>query len=214
MNNLVIKIRLLSESIFGNGESETNGVDTDILKDEIGVPYFKGKTFKGKLREEAECIKNYLSAGKGQNYDDIINNLFGQEGKFNSNTLKFSNCQISDDIWNDLNYGVQNRKFTKEDITDSLTEIRSFTRLDKDGVAEKGSLREARVIKKNLILYCKVECPRELSTIEKGFLAASTAALKNLGSMESRGKGLVECLLIENGKDVTQKYIDSLEAEI
>lgn len=214
MNNLVIKIKVLSEGIFGSGESEANGVDVDILRDEIGVPYFKGKSFKGKLREEAETLKNYLHLYGSNRYGEIFIGLFGLEGKLDYNTLKFSNCKIASEVWNNLKYGINKGEFSKEDILNSLTEVRTFTRLNDDGIAEKGFLRQARVIKKDLTLYCNVECNRELSSIEKGFLASAVSSLRNLGTMESRGKGKVSCTLIEDGKDVTEKYIKVLEAEV
>lgn len=210
-----IKIKLLSESIFGNGESESSGIDVDVLKDDIGVPYFRGKTFKGKLRAEISALGEYMSCFSGNKYDEIIEGLLGKEGKFDSNTLKFSDCVISECVHDDLKYAIENNKnkFDKKDILNSLTEIRTFTRIDENGVPEKGSLRQARVIKKGLILYCDVECQRNLDDIEKGILSAGVAALRNLGAMESRGKGNVKCSLIEKGKDVTAKYIDVLEKE-
>lgn len=214
MSNLVIAINLLSESIFGNGESQSMGVDIDSLKDEIGVPYFKGKTFKGKLREEAEMIVNYTEKDGKPILKDTFESLFGTEGQIDNNTIKFSDCKITRDIWNDLNYGIEKGKFTKDDIVNSLTEKRTFTKLDESGVAEKGSLRQARVVKRNLILYCKVDCQRELSDIDKGLLASAVRALKNIGSMETRGKGHVICTLRENNVDVTDKYIKRLKAEV
>lgn len=214
MTNLVIAIKLLSESIFANGESQSMGVDIEILKDEIGIPYFKGKTFKGKLREEAEMIVNYTSVGGNCILKDTFERLFGKEGQMDNNTLRFSDCKIPNEIRNNLKYGIENGQFTKDDIVNSLTEIRTFTKLDEKGIAEKGSLRQARVIKKDLILYCNVDCQKELTDIDKGLLAASVRALKNIGSMETRGKGHVDCILRENDMDVIDKYIKILKAEV
>ncbi len=214
MENYVIKIKLLSESIFGCGSSQNNGVDIDILKDEIGVPYFKGKSFKGKLREEADYLTKYINSEK-VDLKKVLNDLFGEKGEFNNNTLKFSDCKISENIWKNLKYAVDVKKIiSKDDIVDSFTEIRSFTRINENGYAEKGSLRQARVIKKDLVLYCNVESINPLNEIEKGFLSASISALRNLGSMESRGKGLVSCRLFQNENDITDEYINLLEKEV
>ena len=211
MEEYRIEIELLSESIFGSGESESNGVDVEILKDEIGVPYFKGKTLKGKLREEAEVLKNYFSnLGFGE-YETIFSKLFGKEGDYNNETLKFSSCKISKNIHNSLSSGIKENKFTKSDVLNSLTEVRSFTRIDKNGVAKDGSLRQARVIKKGLKLYCEVTSLKDLTSKEKILLASAVAALRNLGTMESRGKGLVKCRLLNGSKDVTVDYINILE---
>ena len=47
-----IKMTLLSDTIFGNGESIPGGEDISVLYDENGFPFFKGGTFKGIFREE------------------------------------------------------------------------------------------------------------------------------------------------------------------
>lgn len=210
MAEYCIRIELLSESIFATGEAEENSADIKALKDDLGFPYLKGKTFKGKLREEAETLKNYLVRYGDPSYEDIFNNLFGKPGEFNPNTLKFSDCRISEDIENYFRYMIDKNEITKEDLYNSLTEIRSFTKLDKEGVADEGSLRKARVIKRGLVLYCKIERMKELEPKEKAFLAGALAALRNLGAMESRGKGRVRCSLIENQMDSNEKYIEEL----
>ncbi len=46
-----ITIELLSETILGNGQSKNGIVNTDVLLDEEGFPYYLGKSFKG-------CLKN------------------------------------------------------------------------------------------------------------------------------------------------------------
>lgn len=214
MEKYIVKIKLLSESIFGSGESQNNGVDIEILKDEIGVPYLKGKTFKGKLREEAEILKDYLPHEKKHIYNKIFKDLFGMEGEFDIDTLKFSNCTIAPSVWQNLKYGVENGLFSKEDVNNSLTEIRSFTKIDEAGIAKKGSLRQARVIKRDLVLYCNVECMEEISDLEKGFFVAALCSLRNLGTMESRGKGHVECRLFKGDKDITDEYINLFEREV
>ena len=49
---MLIQIRLLSDAIFGNGQSIPGGEDISILCDDKGFPYYKGSTFKGIFREE------------------------------------------------------------------------------------------------------------------------------------------------------------------
>ena len=53
-----IRMQLISDVVFGNGESIPGGEDISILSDEHGFPYYKGGTFKGIFREE---LRNYLT---------------------------------------------------------------------------------------------------------------------------------------------------------
>lgn len=204
MKDLKIEIELLSETIFGNGQQAGISVNIDILKDKYGIPYFKGKTFKGKLREEVDQIAEILDM------KESVSRLFGKEGSEDNKLLRFSDCKLNKNIINNLIYGIKDNQFTKEDIISGLTDIRTFTKLSSNGVAEDGSLRSARVIKKGLKFYCNITTVKELTDEEKGLLACGISALKNIGGMESRGKGQVKCRLIEDNKDMTYSYINEL----
>lgn len=216
MNKLQIEVTLLSEAIFGSGETVSNSVDIEVLQDSLGIPYMKGKTFKGKLREEVQAIATLLEKSTNKNFKTIIENLFGKEGAYNEDTnnilgtLKFSNCEIDNSIIILLETG----DFSKEEILGAFTEIRNFTSIGENGVAKEGSLRQGRVIKKDIVYYVDLSIGRELTNIEKGLLAAGVSGLRNLGAMESRGKGRVKCRLLESGKDVTKNYIKKLEKEV
>ena len=206
-----IKIELLSESIFGCGEN-SRFIDNEILKDELGLPYLKGKTFKGNLREEMKSLAKFLDGGVGE-YTKIFEKLMGVEFDFNFETLKFSDCTISPNLREIIKEGISSRELNSEEVLESLTEVRSLTRIE-NGVAKEGALRSSRVIKKGLILYCNLESIKKLNKRELGILACSLRALQSIGMMRSRGKGEVKCSLYKDGKDITEKSILSFRKEI
>lgn len=210
MENFLVEIDLISEAIFGNGEASTSFVDIEILKDDIGIPFFKGKTFKGKLREEVYEIEKLLIKNNVISDNNITEALFGKEGEYNATILKFSDCKIDSKIENNLRYAIEENIINKDELTEAFTEIRTFTKIDDKGIAEIGRLRQARVMRKGVKLYMNISCQRELTQIEKGVLSYGISALRNIGMMESRGKGQVRCRLLEEGKDVTEKYMDYL----
>ena len=47
-----IMMRLVSDAVFGNGNSVPGGEDIAVLHDSHGFPKYKGSTFKGIFREE------------------------------------------------------------------------------------------------------------------------------------------------------------------
>lgn len=224
MESYVVEIELLSEAIFGNGESGNIDVDIEILKDEYGIPYLKGKNFKGRLRKEAEAISSLLKCDT-----NTVKKLFGGEiNEFSINTakLRFSDCKLNKNILDSLvnlikvnknKTGYQN--ISEDDIIDSFTDIRFFTKINENGVAEKGSLRSARVIRKKIKLYCNINVIGTLTLEEKFILASSVAALRNIGTLVSRGKGNIKCKLLQKGKesqelrDVTVEYIEKFEGK-
>ena len=204
MKTMLVEIELLSEAVFGNGEATTSFVDMEILKDNNNIPYFKGKTFKGKLREEAEKISEYLLGNR-----ETVEELFGREdGEYSK--LKFSDCKIDKDILNNIEYGINKGEFSKNDVEKAFTDIRTFTSIDENGVTKQGSLRQCRVVKKGIKLYCTITYDK-LTNYERGLIACSISALRNIGTMESRGKGEVICRIIKEGKDVTNKMITKFE---
>ncbi|MGG5461208.1 RAMP superfamily CRISPR-associated protein [Clostridium sp. B9] len=207
-----IKIELLSESIFGCGEN-SKFIDNEILKDELGLPYLKGKTFKGNLREEMKCLSAFLDSVGSEEYTKIFENLMGVEFGNDFETLKFSDCTISPNLRAIIKEAISNKELNSEEVLESLTEVRSFTRL-KNGVAIDGSLRSSRVIKRGLILYCNLESIKELNKKELGILASSLRGLQSIGMMRSRGKGEVKCSLYKDGKDITEKSILAFRKEI
>ncbi len=206
---MLVEIELISEAIFGNGEGTTSFVDMEILKDENRLPYFKGKTFKGKLREEAEIINKYLF----KEDNTLIDNLFGKEDE-NDTKLRFSDCKLDEKIINNIKYGIKEEVFTKDEVEKAFTDIRTFTSINDKGVSETGSLRQSRVVKKGIKLYCKIDSKEELTIKEKGIIACSLSALRNIGTMESRGKGQVLCKIIENNKDITKDIINKFEKAV
>lgn len=211
MEQFKIKIELISESIFGCGES-SGFIDNEVLSDNIGLPYLKGKTFKGNLREEMKKLAIFLDEDSNE-YNKIFERLMGTEFNFSFETLKFSDCKISENVRQALKESVANGELTKEDILESLTEVRSFTKIE-NGVAKEGALRSSRVIKKGLKLYCDLESTNKLNVKELGLLAASIQSLESIGMMKSRGKGQVKCSLHKNGENITEKSIIAFRKEI
>ncbi len=220
MEKLRIEIELLTESIFGSGQSIPGDVDLEIVYDEYGFPYMKAKTFKGNLREQVDKVVKVLKESYKLNYEEYIERLFGGEndGLNNWKTLKFSDCQLDKDVRGVLIYAIKNGEINKNEIKKSLTDVRSFTSIGKDGISKDGSLRHFRVIKKGLKFNVIVNCERELKDVELSILAAGISSLKHIGTMRTRGKGEIEArLFINDGNksiDITDRYINKLMEEV
>lgn len=216
MNRYKIIIRLLTETIFGSGHSIPGSVDLEIVHDEYGFPYMKAKTFKGNLREEMEEAIQVLD----NNYSKILDDLLGKKNKGEESwgNLKFSHCRIRENMRKPLEYVVDKGEISPLEIKESLTDIRKFTSINEDGSTIEGSLRQMRVIKKDLEFEVDIHCERNLKEEELGLLAISLKSLRHLGTMRTRGKGEVECYLYENqdGKheDKTDYYIERFLKEV
>ncbi len=221
MFQYMVRVELLSDMIFGSGETIPGFLDCEVLYDEYGLPYFKGKTHKGKLREEFEHIcnclrKRILDRNEESSEKDwlarMTDKLFGREGHFTYQTLKFSDLEVSEELKQIIGAMVDDKEnnIFKEDVLTSLTSVHYFTSINDKGVAEKGTLRKMRVINKGLTMYGSIYTPEELLPEEEAVLSAAIASLKHLGTMETRGKGHVSCGLLKNGEDITKKSVKRL----
>lgn len=207
-----ITINLLSETIFGNGQSKNGIVNTDVLVDEEGFPYYLGKSFKGCLKKSMNTILRPFYCSKKVGFNEIFNNFFGVPKKGDDNLqtegiLKFTNFYIDGQIANVFKEDMIEKQPNKDLILASLTDIRFGIKMGDTGVAESKSLRASRVLKKGLAFNGSILCPRELDKTELGILENGIKSLKNLGVSKSRGKGLVQ---IKIG-DVIKKESESVD---
>lgn len=211
MQKVILKITLLSETIFGSGRTVPGDVDLEIVHDEYGLPYFKGKTFKGKFREALEQLDFFVEEDRLSNE---IDHLLGKPGDGVEGILKFSDCEINEGMKAYLVEGIKQGIITPDEIKQSLTQVRKSTSINENGVAQAGSLREYRVINSGLELFCKVVSEEKLSDYQLGILAMTAKMLRKIGSMGNRGKGRVDISLWVGGKNKTQDYIDLFMREV
>lgn len=192
-----ITIKLLSETIFGNGQSKNGIVNTDVLLDEEGFPYYLGKSFKGCLKKSINTIlKPFYSRNECQ-FDEIVNKLFGSAKRNNTNEqnegiLRFTNFYLDKKITEVFNECKLKGEQNKDLILSSLTDIRFGIKMGDNGVSEFKSLRASRVLKKGLVFNGAISCSRKLKNLELDILENGVKSLKNLGISKSRGKGLVQ----------------------
>lgn len=206
MIQYVLEIELKSETVFGSGHSVPGMVDQEVLYDDYGFPYMKGKTVKGKLKEEVAHVLWCLSKGKRGMADPLIDDLFGAPASDTAAVLRFSDLCMDETVRQMFVKKIQAGDFEAKDILNASTEIRSFTGIDYEkGVAKKGSLRRVRVIRKGLYFYSHIFPGRDLSSLEEDIMGIAAASLKHLGTMETRGMGYVSCRLMKGQENLTDQ---------
>lgn len=231
MEKYILKIELLSDAIFSGGESIVSISDIDVLYDDYKVPYYKGKSIKGNIRECADIIvknqKEYDFELAQKNQESIVT-LFGKkyykdgsddQFKYRDDQtqgiLKFENASLDENIKQNLMYLVDKGELKKEEIISSLTDIRYATRIDrKTGTAKKTSLRSMRVLNKGIVFYANIYSERELKDEELGLLICAVKMTRHLGTLRSRGKGEVRCTLLSDKRNLTDKDVDKLVKKV
>lgn len=189
--NMKIQMKLLSDTIFGNGRSLPGEEDISVLADENGFPYYKGGTFKGVFREE---LSQYLALTGGD--ESTLTSLLGFPGDDESESsekLVFSDFVISDPVKTAVldEIGTGN----PDAVLNAFTSMRVFTKIGDDGIAANGSLRTARCVNKNIVFISEILCRPE----DEDIVADVLGLIKSVGSMRNRGFGMVRISGVNGG---------------
>lgn len=187
-----IRMQLMSDAVFGNGESIPGGEDISILNDANGFPYYKGGTFKGIFREE---MGNYLAwiLSDENRIKTEMGRLLGTGGDdnlHNPDKLVFSDFTLSDyvkrQMLSEIGMGQENN------VLNALSHMRTFTAISPDGTVQEGSLRQCRCINKGLNFYSEIRCSQK----DEQLVTDVLSMIKWVGTMRSRGFGKVKLTVI------------------
>lgn len=189
-----IRMQLMSDAIFGNGESIPGGEDISVLSDENGFPYYKGGTFKGIFREE---MGNYLawtlSGEKENKIKAELERLLGTGGDdniYNTDKLVFSDFTLSDYVKGQMLAEIGTGQ--AYNVLNALSHVRTFTAMSPEGIVQEGTLRQCRCINKGLNFYSEIKCSQKDEQLVKDVLSM----IKWVGTMRRRGFGKVKLTVV------------------
>ncbi|MBQ3443073.1 MAG: hypothetical protein IJG33_07505 [Selenomonadaceae bacterium] len=199
MAELSIEIKILSPIHLGSGQADVN-IDSEIVHDAQGFPYFPAKRFKGLLYESALEVWEMFELS-GLSTENILSpeEIFHRHTSSNVQLIvpNFFICPPDEykrlcQEWQFLQTDETCREiFTPVEVLNSFTMLRYQTQLI-DGVAAEGSLRNLRVLNAGIKFFGKVTL---LNGNERGLnlLALAIGNISSAGMKRNRGFGRVEC---------------------
>ena len=215
MKTFNLKIKLLSPSLVGSGEGYGATIDSDIIFDEIGLPYVPAKRIKGCLLDSANEI-NEMFGRAGVDFTLPVTEVFGEAGTGNTAPVCFSNLFIEEyrenKAW--LEYYLTIEKYrsilSKNSILETFAEIRQQTRISDDGVAFDGSLRTSRLMRKGLPFIGDVSVEDNDGKIRE-VLVFACMNFRNFGTSRNRGFGEIKCSLMDGSHEISvQERLEDL----
>lgn len=168
---LKYEIRFLDYWHLGSGLSAGAKLDSSVVKDQEGIPFVPGKTLKGLVREMAQEMRDEI----------FIQECFGVEGE-DMGLCYFSNATLKTNIHQQI---VSNK------LQNNLYDELASTKIDENGVALDGSLREIEVVIP-ISLYGEI---RDVPQEHKESMEHALKMIKRMGL--NRNRGLGRCLIME-----------------
>ncbi|MHB1645392.1 MAG: RAMP superfamily CRISPR-associated protein [bacterium] len=207
--NYQIAIRLKSDALIGSGEGFGSIIDTDVVFDDLGLPYIPAKRVKGIMLESAQELNEMLNIfNKSVNID----NIFGKKGE-KEGLVYFSNFYLENyaNIREWLEYYCKKTKIiNKQSIIAQMTSLRYSTAIDsKTNLAKEGSLRTERIINSGKIFASDIYFPEKLEEN----IALICQNTRRIGTKRTRGLGEIEVLLLKNGQSINNIALKKLESE-
>ena len=195
-----ICLKPFSPCCLASGGADVN-LDTDIIHDKWGVPYFPARRLRGLLYESALEVVEMMESSKLDSVKrEDVEELFGHGN---------SSVQL---IIHDL-YLPQYEEMTKEweyiqteyntlirpaDVLEAYTSLRSQTAIGENGIAKDHSLRTIRVLDTNEEVYFVGSiCIKNGTSKHKNAFILAMQNLSYVGLNRSRGFGEVRCSLLD-----------------
>lgn len=183
-----IRVELLSDTCFSSGEVYNSAVDTDVFRDENGIPVIGGKRLKGCIREAAEELRDW-------GYMIDVEGIFGSKYDRNS-AIHISDARPEqyDQYISELSMRNDPMLVHPSRVLDVFTYIRTQTAVDQEGIADRNTLRSIRVIKKGLVFFAPVEfrCSDGKKHEYEDQMVKICKAVRHMGLNRTRGMGSVK----------------------
>ena len=195
MKSLQVAVKLLSPLQLGI-------LDSEAVHDRYGLPYFPGKRFKGLLYESAIEMAE-ISNGSWFTKEEV-DALFGHgntdEVVMRIDNLTLNNYEKMQTQWKYLQESFPGL-FDKDALWESYTSVRYQTAIDKNGIADEGSLHNLRVVDVDANLkftgsICLLQdVPKAQEILKKALMN-----LRYAGAKRNRGCGHIRCRLVDVSK--------------
>lgn len=210
MKTYTLQIILETNAMIGSGEGYGAIIDTDIVFDDVGIPYIPAKRIKGCLRTSAMevCsmfhqaqIKSFLDlTPDSSNKFKIITDIFGRQGQPAPAPFYFSNLMIDNYAknreWLEYLIFLHADIMSGDSIRSFFTDLRQQTAIDDNGVAREHSLRTIRTLKRGRTFKGGLTSQTENQNAER-LLSLACRNLRHMGTKRNRGFGKVKCEMLD-----------------
>lgn len=203
-----LQIELLSDATFSRGEGTAGVVDTEVERDELGMPFIGGKTVRGLLRD------SWLSMS--QHFPGLVSaaeRVLGRSQAVDESCrLRIGDAVLPSAIADAVRRAAERDEhpLAPGTILDGFTSIRYQTAEDREtGAPAAATLRSSRVVLRGFVFEARLSWldGYEPTADDVRLLALCALATRHGGLLRNRGRGHIR-ITLDGNLEVTRKYAE------
>jgi hypothetical protein len=204
-----LQLELLSDSTFSRGEGAAGVVDTEVERDEFGMPFIGGKTVRGLLRD------SWLSMS--QHFPGLVEaaeHVLGRsQAADESCRLRIGDAMVPSAIRAAVRGAAKREEhpLSSGAILDAFTSIRYQTAEDRGtGAPDITTLRSSRVVLRGFVFQASLFWldNYQPTTADVRLLALCALATRHGGLLRNRGRGHIR-MTLDGSIETTRKYAEA-----
>lgn len=204
-----LQIELLSDTTFSRGEGAAGVVDTEVERDEFGMPFIGGKTVRGLLRDSWLSMSQHFPG-----LVDAAEHVLGRSQAVDESCrLRIGDAMVPSAIGAAVRGAAQREEhpLSSGAILDGFTSIRYQTAEDREtGAPDITTLRSSRVVLRGFVFQASLSWldgyrPR---TADVRLLALCALAARHGGLLRNRGRGHIR-MTLDGSVEATRKYAEA-----
>lgn len=198
-----ICVKPLSPCCLASGGADVN-LDTDIIHDKWGMPFFPGRRLRGLLYESALEVAEMMElSGLDSVKRKDVEEIFGHGDSPVQLIIHDLYLPQYEEMTKEWEY-LQNKykgMLSPDDVLDVYTSLRSQTAIDEKGIAREHSLRTIRVLDTGEgVCFVGSICIKNGTQKHNNVIIMAMQNLSYAGLNRNRGFGEIRCSLLDYNK--------------
>jgi len=205
----VLRIELLSDATFSRGEGAAGIVDTEVERDEFGMPFIGGKTVRGLLRDSWLSMSRHFPG-----LEQAAERVLGRSQALDESCrLRIGDAVLPAPIRATVHKAAERAEhpLSPGAILDGFTGIRYQTAEDREtGAPDVTTLRSSRVVLRGFVFEAGLcwLASYQPTADDVRLLALCALATRHGGLLRNRGRGHVR-MTLDGDVEATQKCAEA-----
>ncbi|MCG3173129.1 MAG: hypothetical protein GMKNLPBB_01307 [Myxococcota bacterium] len=204
-----LQIELLSDTTFSRGEGAAGVVDTEVERDNLGMPFIGGKTVRGLLRDSWLSMSRHFPS-----LVDAAARVLGRSQAVDESCrLRIGDAMLPAAIRAAVRGAAEREEhpLAPGAILDGFTSIRYQTAEDREtGAPDVTTLRSSRLVLRGFVLEASLSWldGYRPTACDMRLLALCALATRHGGLLRNRGRGHIR-MTLDGDLEKTRKYAEA-----